>query len=322
MQQARALWYVAQGRAELRAEALPSPGAGEARVRMDYSALSRGTERLVLEGRAPPEEYAAMRAPMQAGDFPFPVKYGYCAVGHVEAGPETLVGRCVFALHPHQDVFIAPVDRLTVCPPDVPLPRATLAANMETALNAVWDSGAAPGDRIAVVGGGAVGLLIAYLVARLPGAEVTLVDPDSRRADTAAALDVVWRATADDLTGCDIVFHTSARAEGLATSLAVCGREGCVVEASWYGAGAVAAPLGGAFHARRLRLIATQVGAVAPGRRARWSHGRRLEKALMLLADRRLDALLTERVPFSAAAEAIPRLLAPNAPGVVTLFVY
>ena len=35
-----------------------------------------------------------MQAPMQEGQFPFPVKYGYCAVGRVEAGPEAWRGLC------------------------------------------------------------------------------------------------------------------------------------------------------------------------------------------------------------------------------------
>ena len=53
----------------------------------------------------------------------------------------------------------------------VPARRAVLAANMETALNAHWDAGSGPADRIVVVGGGVLGLLVAWLAARLPVAE-------------------------------------------------------------------------------------------------------------------------------------------------------
>ena len=114
------------------------------------SAISRGTERLVFEGNVPESEFASMRAPMQAGAFPFPVKYGYCAVGRVEQGGG-LEGRRVFALHPHQDVFVSPVAAVTPIPDAVPDSRATLAANMETALNALWDSGAGLAT-VAIVG--------------------------------------------------------------------------------------------------------------------------------------------------------------------------
>ena len=144
---ASALWYEAPGVVTCRTAPLPDPAPGFARIRTLFSGISRGTERLVLAGRIPPEEYIRMRARLQEGDFPFPVKYGYCAAGVVEAGPPNLLNRTVFCLHPHQDRFIAPIDMLAPVPDDVPPRRATLAANMETALNALWDSGAGPTDQ-------------------------------------------------------------------------------------------------------------------------------------------------------------------------------
>src|SRR5882757_9905036 len=174
--QGKALWYVAPGCAELREEAVAAPKPGEVQVRALYGAVSRGTERLVHAGRVPASEYGRMRAPMMGGAFPFPVKYGYATVGQVEVGPAELRGRAVFSLHPHQSRFTLPADAAWPVPADVPPARAVLAANMETALNAVWDGAPGPADRIAVVGGGLVGMLVAYLCARLPGAEVTVVD--------------------------------------------------------------------------------------------------------------------------------------------------
>src|SRR5215217_8459865 len=194
---ARALWYVGRGRAELRHAPLSPPAPIDALVRTAWSALSRGTERLVFEGRVAAVESERMRAPMQEGDFPFPVKYGYSAVGTVEEGPRDLVGRTVFALHPHQDRFAAPAGSLALVPPAVPARRAALAANMETALNAVWDSGAGPGDRILVVGAGVVGLLVGSIAARLPGAEVTMVDVDLSRADIARRLGCAFQKPLD-----------------------------------------------------------------------------------------------------------------------------
>jgi threonine dehydrogenase-like Zn-dependent dehydrogenase len=319
---ARALWCAEACRAEIRPATLTAPGPGEALVRTLYSEISRGTERLVFEGAVPPAEYAMMRAPLQEGEFPFPVKYGYCAVGTVEKGPADLVGRMVFALHPHQDRFVAPVELIVAVPPGVTPERAVLAANMETALNALWDSGAGPGDRIAVVGGGAIGLLICYLAANLPGAEVTLIDPDADRGPIARSFGAGFSTRADAVRDCDVVFHASATAAGLAAALAACGVEATLVEASWYGSRAVEAPLGGAFHSRRLRIVSTQVGLVAPSRRARWTRRRRLAKALDLLADSRLDALIGERVAFEDLPQALPALLARGAKGVTNLVTY
>jgi hypothetical protein len=95
-----------------------------------------------------------------------------------------------------------------------------------------------------------------------------------------------------------------------------------VVEMSWYGDAPVAAPLGLDFHSRRLRLISSQVGQVSPSRRTRWSRRRRLDKALALLADERLDALITEEIAFAALPDELPRLLAPGASGLATLVRY
>ena len=142
---ARALWYVRKGTVELRAAPLPRPKPGEALVRTLFSGISRGTERLVFQGAVGESEWERMRGPNQEGAFPFPVKYGYCATGVVEEGPAELLGKPVFCLHPHQDHFVVPVAALVPVPDGVPARRATLTANMETALNALWDGGAGPG---------------------------------------------------------------------------------------------------------------------------------------------------------------------------------
>lgn len=319
---ATALWFVDRARAALRSAPLPAMASGQARVRTLFSGLSRGTERLVFNGLVPPHEYERMRAPMMEGTFPFPVKYGYAAVGVVEDGPAALVGKTVFALHPHQDVFIAPAPMLAPVPAALPARRAVLAANMETALNAVWDSGAGPGDRIAVVGAGVVGLLVARILARMPGTDVTVVDVDAHRGPVAAALGANFALPADAPRDVDVVFHASATAAGLATAIDCAGFESAIIEMSWFGTGAVAAPLGGAFHALRLRLVSSQVGHVAPSRRPRWDFARRRDAALALLDDPVLDRLITEEIAFADLPAALARLLAPGAPGLQTLVRY
>jgi hypothetical protein len=308
----QALWYVAPGRAEIRDELPVGPdtlGPDMVLILALYGGISRGTERLVFSGRVPPSEYARMRAPFMAGDFPFPVKYGYATVGRIAAGPDALVGRIAFALFPHQTAFALPVDRIALLPADVPASRAVLSANMETALNAIWDAAPGPADRIAVVGGGVVGSLCAWLAGKLPGAEVTLVDIDAGRAAAAAALGVRFALPDAAPPECDVVIHASASPAGLATALRLAGNEATVVELSWYGAGDVAVPLGEAFHSRRLRLISSQVGQVAPSHRPRWSYARRMDAALGLLADPALDTLLAPSVDFHDLPTQLPMIL-------------
>lgn len=318
----RALWYVKPGECALNRAELPAPGEGEALVRMLWSGISRGTERLVFNGRVPPSEHERMRCPGQEGDFPFPVKYGYCAVGRVESGPADLVGRTIFTLHPHQQRFVAPAASLTLVPENVPARRATLAANMETALNAHWDAGSGPGDRITIVGGGVLGLLVAYLAAGLPGTDVTLLDVDPARAALAQSFGCRFATPDDAPVDADIVFHASASAAGLKTAIACAGFEARIVELSWYGTGDVAAALGGAFHSRRLQLISSQVGHVSPSRRARWDYGRRLGTALTLLADDRLDALITDEIAFDDAPDRLPALFASGSTGLTAVLRY
>jgi NADPH:quinone reductase-like Zn-dependent oxidoreductase len=280
-------------------------------LRAVASALSRGTERLIFSGRVPESEFERMRAPFMDGAFPYPVKYGYAMVARVEAGPPDLKGRLVFALYPHQSVFnLAPKDFVPL-PEGLPAERAVLAANMETALNATWDGAPGPADRIAVVGAGVLGLLVARLCARMPGTSVTVVDINPERAAVAQAFGASFAAPDKAPEGCDIVFHTSASAAGLATALRLAGDEATVVELSWYGSDAVSIPLGDVFHSRRLKLMSSQVGKVAPSHRPRWDYRRRLTAALGLLDDPALDALLAPPVAFADLPARLPGILNP-----------
>jgi hypothetical protein len=303
-----AFWIEAPGRGELRRELIPAPQAREASVRTLYSGVSRGTESLVFGGHVPPGEYERMRAPFQAGEFPAPVKYGYISVGRVLQGPSELVDKTVFCLHPHQQQFVVPSDALYLVPDSVPPARAILAANLETAVNGLWDAGAGPGDRIAVIGGGSVGCLTAWLATRIPGCEVELIDVNPHRAAIAQALGVKFAQPATARSEADIVLHSSGSAEGLALAMRIAGFEATVVELSWYGDRRVSVALGEAFHSRRLTLKSSQVGAVGPARRARWSLRRRLELALSLLTVPALDVLINSEGSFEELPQTLERL--------------
>lgn len=307
---AQALWVIAPGQYELRSERLPQVGVGQARVRAAFSAVSRGTETLVLRGLVAEAQAARMRCPHQVGELTLPVKYGYCSVGHVLEGPAELEGRAVFCLHPHQDEFVVPAADLVPVDSAIPLQRATLAANMETALNATWDSAVSPGYRVAIVGAGAVGLLIAHLVSQLPGVDLQVVDVEPSKKGLCARLGLTWVAPSAAAADCDVVFHCTGQGSGLQTALRLAGAEASVVELSWYGTRRAELELGGAFHHDRLRIVSSQVGRVAPCARPRWSYSRRLAKAVQLLADERLDALLGAPIAFGDATEALPKLLA------------
>ena len=324
---ARAYWLVAPGVGELRPVTLPTPGPDDVVVRTVRSAVSRGTETLVHQGRVPVSQHATMRAPFQEGDFPGPVKYGYLNVGLVEEGPEHLRGRLVFCLHPHQTRYVVPSGAVAVVPDGVPPERAVLAGTVETAVNALWDAAPLVGDRVAVVGAGMVGCCVARLLSRIPGVRTTLVDVDPSRAGLAAALGVDFALAADagdgpGVGGHDLVVHTSATAEGLQLALDLLAPEGEVLELSWYGDREVSIGLGGSFHSGRLAIRASQVGAVSPARRARRSPADRLALALDLLQDPAFDALVTGRSTFDELPATMARLSDGTVPAICHLITY
>jgi threonine dehydrogenase-like Zn-dependent dehydrogenase len=313
MSDAHAFWVTAAGRGEIRAVRLPAARDGDAVVRALYSGISRGTESLVHAGRVPPSEYARMRAPFQDGEFPAPVKYGYASVGVVEDGPAQLRGRAAFCLYPHQTRYVVPADALHLLPENVPAARAVLAANLETAINGLWDAAPRVGDRIGVVGAGTVGCLVAWLAARMPGCRVQLIDVNPARERVATALGAPFSLPAEAAGDLDLVIHASGAPDGLATALRLAGDEATVVELSWFGDREVALPLGGAFHARRLTLRSSQVGTLPPAQRPRWTHRRRLELALTLLADPVLDVLISGESPFAALPATMATLAGTDA---------
>ncbi|CAM3805855.1 zinc-dependent alcohol dehydrogenase [Polynucleobacter antarcticus] len=318
----QSLWYVAPERAELRTEVLGPLADDAVQVRSLFGALSRGTESLVYRGLVPETEYTRMRAPFMDGTFPFPVKYGYSNVGRIEQGPPSLIGQLVFALMPHQTLYQAKADSVCLIPSELKPERAVLAANMETALNAVWDAAPGPGDRVVVVGGGVIGCLVAFLCAHLPGAEVTLVDTNSERATVAHALGAQFSLPTSAPVDSDVVIHCSGTASGLATALMCAGDEATVLELSWYGSASVSVPLGGAFHSRQIRLQSSQVGHISASRRPRWNYHRRLSAALEMLNDPRLDVLLTPAIEFNNLPSRLPEILGQQSDSLCCLIRY
>lgn len=307
-QRATAYWTVGKGRGELRTEELRAPGPGQALVRTLYSGISKGTELVVHNAAVPPKVAESMRAPHQDGDFPSPVKFGYLSVGSVEAGPENWAGQNVFCLYPHQDSYVVSVDDLIRIPDGVPARRAVLTGTVETAVNALWEAGPRLGDRIAVVGAGLVGGMVAALLRTFPLQRLQLVDVDPGRKVLASALGVEFAHPDDAFADCDLVFHCSASQQGLERSLQLAGDEAEIIEMSWYADRKVAVPLGEDFHARSLSIRASQVGVVARARRHRRSRADRLELAVSLLKDPVFDAFLTGESPFAELPDVVQSL--------------
>ncbi|MFJ4286964.1 zinc-binding alcohol dehydrogenase [Paenarthrobacter nicotinovorans] len=309
MHQATAYWVTKSGDGELRPEAIENPKEEEALVRTLYSGVSRGTERVVHEGRVPERVADLMQAPHQEGEFPGPVKYGYLSVGVVEQGPEEWLGKTIFSLHPHQDFYVVPTSQLTPIPADVPARRAVLTGIVEVAINAIWEAGPRLGDRVAVVGGGLVGGVLATLLRKYPLGRLQLVDADPEKRSLADKLGIEFSEPDNADNDNDIVFHCSASNDGLKLSLQLAGDDSDVIELSWFADKEVTLPLGEDFHARRLNIRSSQVGAVALPRRHRRTNAQRLQEAAAQLKDPLFDTFLTSECQFQNLPATLARLL-------------
>lgn len=315
--EARALWFAGPREAELRPETIHPPGPGDVRVQAIASAISHGTEMLVYRGDVSPD--TTLDLPTLAGDYGFPIKFGYAAVGRVldaGAGVEDLApGDPVFVHHPHQSVFNVPAGMPVRLPDDLDPQLGLFTANLETAVNIVHDTPIHVGETALVLGQGVVGLLVTRLL-KLAGAGLVLcVEPvEGRRrlslemgADDALDLadDVAGRVFgATDGRGADVAVEVSGSPDALRSAVEATAVEGTVVVASWYGTKPVALDLGGRFHRGRLRLRSSQVGRVPPEFAPRWDRARRMETVLGLLPRLGPEKLVSHRFPFEAAPAA------------------
>jgi len=296
---ARCYWVETAGHGGLRECELSQPTTGEVLVETQYSGISPGTERLVGLGLVPPTVATQMACQAMRGSFDLPIAYGYSLVG------TTSTGERVFTMHPHQDRLVASKEQLIVLPEEVPSARATLLPNLETALNAVWDAELRGDEKVAVIGGGAVGQLVNFVLSRLHQGAVTLVEKDPARAADALTPEQISQGSVD------VAFHASGTGAGLQLAIDATGFEGRIIELSWYGDQPVTLRLGGSFHHDRKRLIASQVATIAPSHRAA---GRvaRTRAVLELLRDPRLDGLLGNPIPFTDLPEFFADLYAGN----------
>jgi len=309
---ARAVHFVAPRRVEVREVDLPAPAEGYVLVATEWSGISSGTELLAYRGEVDPDLPLDETLGALAGTFAYPFRYGYSAVGRVVRPAGSLLeGQLVFAFHPHQDRFM--VDAREAVPVvGMDAREATMYPMVETALQVCLDAGARLGEVVVVVGLGAVGILVAALLART-GTVVLGSEPVPARRSAADTFGV--RALApDDVAdavseatggrGADLVVEASGNPRGLSSSLGLLAHEGTALVCSWYGTTPASLPLGAAFHRRRLAIRSTQVSSIPASLSSRWDRGRRAGVAWRLTRELPVAALCTHAFPFEEAAEA------------------
>jgi 2-desacetyl-2-hydroxyethyl bacteriochlorophyllide A dehydrogenase len=307
----RELWFVGPRQIELRAaRGTPSLMPGQLLARALFSGVSQGTELLLYRGEGPANFDPSVD---DGATALYPRRYGYSWVGEIVDSRVDGVqpGQRVFCLRPHGDVHRLDTGQFRLLPSTVPGDRATLAANLETALNVVWDAGIALGDDVVVLGGGIVGLLVTWLAKRAGASRVRVVEPSSRRCATALLLGTDSAVSPDvdhPNADADVVIEATGHPASLDRAIQHAGDQAVVVVASFYGTRRAPVSLGSDFHRRRLQLRASQVSRLPAGKTARWNTDRRFERVLEYLTDNRLDALLDAPTPFDEAPELFARL--------------
>ena len=321
----RELWFTGPRQVEVReGEPLPSLAPGEAKVRALHSGISQGTELLLYRGEGPRVFDPSLDIP---GTPVYPRRYGYSWVGEITEsrcqGAE--VGQRIFALRPHGDVHVLRAEAMRKIPAAIPSARATPAANLETALTVVWDAGVAIGDRVAIMGGGMVGLLVAMLARGAGAKQVVVIEPSPKRRQAALVLgahEVCYPGEDLPAGEFDVVIEATGDPACLDRAIAHAGFEATIVVASFYGERRSSVGLGVEFHRRRLCLKASQVSRIPLHKTARWDTERRFALVVDYLRDARLDSLVDMPVPFAEAPALFAHLDADPGVALHTVFVY
>ncbi len=299
---ANALWHTSSEASAIMEQELPDRNNHLLLIESLYSLVSLGTERLVASALIPVTIWNQMAVPYMEGSFSLPCKYGYSLVGRVLKGPVDYKGKIVHLMHPHQDKAWVNTSSVFAIPPEIPSRRAVLASQVETAVNAIWESRISLGDSVLIAGFGLVGAIIALLASDIPGVTVTILEKNEFRKEVARKMHfyVVDRPEENDEVF-DAAIHTSGDEKALQFCIDHIGDESQVTEVSFYGKKPVTLMLGESFHTGRKRIVVSQVSHIPKQRMNRWNLERRKNLVFDILKDKRFDLLTGNTVPFEHA---------------------
>jgi len=304
----RELWHISDTDSELR-KIQTEPGANLLIVQSEYSLISSGTEKIVSKGLVPMQIGERMKVPYMKGNFPNPVSYGYSLVGKVIEGPKTLMNRHVHILHPHHDFAFVEEQDVFLIPDDIPSKRAVFASNMETVVNAIWDSKPQLGDQILIAGFGTIGALLALTISQYPRLDIKILEnnPKRRKIAKECGLETI-DADKDSHTEFDISYHCTGKETGLQFCIDHTKTEGKIIELSWYGNKSVNIDLGKTFHTGRKKIISSQVSQIPNDKNSSWNFKTRKELVFKLLQNNIYDKLPVLEIPFADSPDFFKKL--------------
>jgi 2-desacetyl-2-hydroxyethyl bacteriochlorophyllide A dehydrogenase len=307
---------------------------GELRVRTVASGISTGTELTAYRGTNPnlTSRWDPNRRLFMGVEGPpsYPLTgWGYSEVGEiVEILPtegagdgseaDVRVGDVVWGTWGHVSDAVLPIERLRghELPRGIDPVVGCFVRVGAIALNAVLAAGAGLGETVVVVGQGVIGLLATSFAVQ-NGARVIVVEGIPARRELALELGAYEAfAPGPDVApairertagrGADVAIELSGVFPALHEAIRLVGIDGRVVAAGFYQGEAIGLRLGEEFHHNRVDVLASQIGAVPPHKRARWDVSRLQGTVVDLLADGRPDVtrLVSHRFDVEDAARA------------------
>ena len=234
---------IVTGPRNARFQEVPDPDcpAGGLLVRARMTAISTGTELRVYRGIPVDREgkYLYPGFPLQ-----FPVENGYSMVGEVvEAGSGVSgfrPGDRVFVPQPHKQMAVSPARAATRLPDAVPDRAGVFLSIIEVAHIALRRGDVMPGENVAIVGSGLIGLS-ALAFCRVFGCRTAVMDLDHDRLKVARSMGADWTGSPVDEgftdriaeffggEGADLVVEAASTWKAVETGLDVARPEGRVV---------------------------------------------------------------------------------------------
>lgn len=312
---AKALWHINELNSEIKSEEV-KPNANQKIIQSKYSLISTGTERLVASGKVPTLLNMSMQVPYMGGSFKFPVKYGYAVCGADAAG------NYYHYMHPHQNICAINNKHLFKIDNKVAPNKVPLISNIETVLNAVWDSNFYKPDlKVAICGFGNIGSLLALTLKLKFNKMPTIIEKNNWRLQKAEQLG--FKVDDGEGKSYDIVYHTTATESGLQYCINHLNLEGQLIELSWYGNSKVNINLGASFHINRIKLISSQVSKIPISKQKEISYQKRKKIAAEILENKQFDDLITNYIMFEKSPAFFKDLREGNLPnGLIWMIKY
>ena len=293
---AQSYWIKKPNKGYIKSHPIDYPTDKQLLVKTIYSGISFGTEKIVYDGKVPASQVELMRCPHQEGIFGKDIKYGYINVGKVIMGNNKYLGKNIFSLYPHQTKYVIDNTQVTVIPKEIPLKRCLLIPNMETAINGIWDTLPTLGDKVAIIGAGVVGCLTAYLVSRLIGSDVILIDTNIKKKSIAKKLNIPFYNLLPKNYFADIIFECSGNSDVLNSLQKNVNYESKICILSWYGNQISKIKMGEEFFSKRTNIKFSQVSRISESRLSNWNHNKRRELAINMLNEKKLDILVEKKM--------------------------